>query len=202
MAHKRSRTESFIHRSVFAASLKMAVFYGLYTWLTHTVFGIQIVFIPSGAFVTLSEVSWSWTAIPAAHVGFFFSLAWTSEHIFWILLLTTRTVLKLSLYSEIVALVGTTSSHVSGRLPCWQCNLSMVFCQLEHQWNFECISALLALAATFAAIPFLGTYWAALPAVIELWLVNGMRHEAAILLVCHLLPTYVVDTAILSDIKG
>lgn len=33
---------------VFRASFKMAVFHGLWAWLIHTLFGVKVVYLPSG----------------------------------------------------------------------------------------------------------------------------------------------------------
>ena len=93
-------------RSVFLASLKMSFFYGVYTWIIHSMFEVNIVYLPS-------------------------------------------------------------------------------LC-----------------AAIFAFLPILGTYWAALPGVLELWLIGNQPFYAVCFLVLHFLPTYVVDMAIYSDIKG
>jgi len=137
-------------RSVFIASLKMSVFYGLYTWMTHLLFGVQIVFIPSG-------------------------LSFTSRHVVFPCLVHgdhESVCVSLCLYVSLGVCVS----------------MSVCVC--------------LVLAAVLAAMPFLGTYFAAVPAVIDLWLVNGRQLESAAIFLAHYLPTLFVDAAMYSEIKG
>lgn len=91
---------------VFSATLKMSAFYGMWTWLIHTLFQVNIVFVPS-----------------------FF-------------------------------------------------------------------------AAIFAAVPFLMPYWAAFPAILELWLIQGEWTRALIMLGVTMAPMSMVDAQIYSEIKG
>ena len=92
--------------SVFDASLRMALFYGVYTWLIHSLFDVSIAFIPS------------------------------------------------------------------------------------------------AFAAVAGVVPFVGSYWACLAGVLELWLIRGHSLLAVIFFVLHMLPSYVVDQAIYAEVKG
>lgn len=48
----------------------------------------------------------------------------------------------------------------------------------------------------------LKSYWAALPGCLDLWLVQQRPLSALILLLAQIIPVYVVDTAIYSEVKG
>jgi predicted PurR-regulated permease PerM len=58
------------------------------------------------------------------------------------------------------------------------------------------------LAATLAVVPFLGTYWACLPACLDLWLGQQKGMQAVMLFVFQFLPSSLVDTTIYQEIKG
>jgi len=58
------------------------------------------------------------------------------------------------------------------------------------------------LAAVAGAIPFIGPYWVAMPAVLEVWLVDGSPVAAIAILTLSLLPAFFVDSIINSEIEG
>ena len=58
------------------------------------------------------------------------------------------------------------------------------------------------LAGIAGAVPFVGAYWVALPAVLELWLVEGQLLKALALMGLSLLPLFFVDTIINREIEG
>ncbi|XP_045619704.1 transmembrane protein 245 isoform X2 [Procambarus clarkii] len=105
MNHLGKAVEDAVN-GVFIASLKMGAFYGMWTWLLHSLFSTNIVYIPS------------------------------------------------------------------------------------------------VLGAVFGAVPLVGTYWAAIPGVLELCWSRGSPTLGALLFGAQLLPMSCVDTAIYSDIKG
>ena len=65
------------------------------------------------------------------------------------------------------------------------------------------IAAIPAIAAAlFAFLPILATYITSLPGVLEIWLIHDQPLKAIIFFLIQMLPTYFVDAAIYSEIKG
>lgn len=62
--------------------------------------------------------------------------------------------------------------------------------------------SLSVLAAIAGALPFIGPYWIALPAVLELWLVEGETMSAIAVLTLSLLPMFFIDSIIYGEVEG
>ena len=58
------------------------------------------------------------------------------------------------------------------------------------------------LASLLALVPVVGVYWASVPGCLVLWLVEGRLLRAAGFLLLQVLPTYVIDMAVYSEIEG
>ena len=114
---------------MFYASIRRAFFYGLYTWLVLSLFGMKIIFLPSGkdTFISL-------------HI---LSLSFTHTH--------------------------------------------------THTTVF---------AAIAGAVPFVGPYWVGLPAILQLWLIEGYVFLAFVALCLFIFPPYMIDPLINSGIEG
>ena len=73
---------------------------------------------------------------------------------------------------------------------------------LTHMLFAVSLITLPVLAAAFlAAVPVAGQYVVAFPAALELWLSEGRWFAAILIILAHIIPTYVVDAAIYSEAR-
>lgn len=84
----------------------------------------------------------------------------------------------------------------SGELPLF------VYIVLYLKYKHKHILFPSVLAGIAGALPFVGSYWVTLPAVLELWLIEGRTLAALLLFILSLLPVFYVDTIINSEIEG
>ena len=68
-------------------------------------------------------------------------------------------------------------------------------------FNASIITVPVLVATFLASVPVAGQYLVALPAALELWILSERPISAMSLLLCHILPTYVVDVAIYSEVR-
>ena len=61
---------------------------------------------------------------------------------------------------------------------------------------------IIVLASLAAVVPLASPYVAALPAVLELFIVDGDWTTAVLFIVLHMAPSFYVDTAIYREIEG
>ena len=58
------------------------------------------------------------------------------------------------------------------------------------------------MAGLLSVVPVVGVYWASAPGVLVLWLVEGRTLRALSFFLLQVLPSYVIDMSIYSEIEG
>lgn len=73
---------------------------------------------------------------------------------------------------------------------------------IHNLFNVKIVYLSSAFATILGAVPFLGTYWACIPGILDLWLSQDRWIAAILFAGFQFLPTSIVDTAIYKEIKG
>ncbi|KAK5647698.1 hypothetical protein RI129_002590 [Pyrocoelia pectoralis] len=73
---------------------------------------------------------------------------------------------------------------------------------IHNCFNVKIVYLPSALATILGAVPFLGTYWACLPAVLDLWLAQEKSFQAILCAFFQVLPMSIVDATIYNEIQG
>lgn len=89
---------------VFSATLKMSAFYGLWTWLIHTLFQVNIVFVPSffaAIFAAVPLLMPYWAVFPAVLELWLIQGHWTKALLMLLAQMAPMGVVDAQIYSEI-----------------------------------------------------------------------------------------------------
>uniref|UniRef100_A0AAR5Q941 Transmembrane protein 245 n=1 Tax=Dendroctonus ponderosae TaxID=77166 RepID=A0AAR5Q941_DENPD len=73
---------------------------------------------------------------------------------------------------------------------------------IHNLFNVQIVYLSSAFATILGAVPFLGTYWACVPGILDLWLSQDRWIAALIFAGFQFLPTSIVDAEIYKEIKG
>lgn len=90
--------------SVFGASLKMAIFYGVFTYLTHTIFGIELKYIPavlSAITAVLPFIGCYWMALPGVLYLYFIKKSFLQAITLFLLHISPLFFVDTAIYSDV-----------------------------------------------------------------------------------------------------
>lgn len=91
-------------RGIFGASMKLSVFYGFYVWVTHTMFGLELAFMPAlmaGLLSVVPVVGVYWASAPGVLVLWLVEGRTLRALSFFLLQVLPSYFIDMSIYSEI-----------------------------------------------------------------------------------------------------